>query len=134
MRAIRVHELGGPDVLRMEDVPQPAPGPAEALVRIEATGVNFADTMRRRGGGAGPAPALPFIPGGEAAGVVERVGEGVTDLRLGDRVVSNAFSGAYAEYAVAPAARLVPLPAYITAQQAAAAFSQGTTAHYLTQS
>jgi NADPH2:quinone reductase len=134
MHAIRVHEFGGPDVLRYEEVAQPSPGPGAALVKVEASGINFADTLRRRGGGAGPTPVLPYVPGGEAAGDVETVGDGVTDVKPGDRVVSNAFPGSYAEYAVAPAAGLVPIPPYITTPQAAAAFSQGLTAHYLANS
>lgn len=129
MYAIRVHEFGGPDVLTYEEVETPAPRPGQALVKIEAAGVNWADTGRRRGNYPGGSP--PFTPGGEAAGVVESVGEGVTSVKPGDRVVSNAFPGSYAQYAVAPADRLVPIPDGISTQQAAAVFSQGVTAHYL---
>jgi len=105
MKAIRIHQHGGPEVLVYEEVATPTPGPGEALVKIEASGVNFIDVYRRVG--LYPA-ATPFTLGEEAAGVVAALGAGVEDLRVGDRVASTNMSGAYAEYAVAPAARLVP--------------------------
>src|SRR5580765_481393 len=107
MKAIRVHAPGGPEVLRIDDVPDPEPGPGEALVRMEATGVNFIEIYQRKG--QYPLP-LPFTPGGEGAGTVVAVGEGVTQLRAGDRVASETLRGTYAELAKAPAGRLVRLP------------------------
>lgn len=131
MRAIRIHETGGREQLRLEDVPAPAPGPGQARVKIEATGVNFIDTYQRKGLYRMP---LPFTLGSEAAGVVDAIGPGVTEVRVGERVASTAMSGAYAEYALAPAAQLVPAPAGIDARTAAAAMLQGMTAHYLSHS
>lgn len=128
MRAIRVHQPGGPDVLRDEAVPDPAPGPGQALVRIEAIGVNFIELYQRRGL---YQVALPATPGSEAAGVVAAVGAGVTVVAPGDRVASTSVLGAYAELALAPAERLVKLPAAVTTRQAAAVMLQGMTAHYL---
>lgn len=128
MNAIRVHAPGGPEVLRLDDLPEPAPGPGEVLVRIEAIGVNFIEVYQRRG--LYPV-ALPATPGSEAAGTIAALGPGVTDLRPGDRVASQSFSGAYAEYAVVPAERVVRLPDGMTARQGAAALLQGMTAHYL---
>jgi NADPH2:quinone reductase len=128
MRAIRIQEHGEADVLRWEEIATPAPGPGEALVRIEACGVNFIDIYFRRGL---YKAALPLTPGQEAAGVVEAVGAGVSEVRPGERVAYAGVLGAYAEYAVAPAARLVTLPPGIDSRQAAAAMLQGMTAHYL---
>jgi NADPH2:quinone reductase len=128
MRAIRVHTPGGLDALRLDDLPLPAPAPGQALVRVEAAGVNFIDVYHRTG--FYPVP-LPFTPGQEGAGVVERVGEGVSELRAGDRVAWASVMGSYADHAVIPAARLVPVPDGVTPRQAAAAMLQGMTAHYL---
>jgi NADPH2:quinone reductase len=128
MKAIRVHAPGGPEVLRLEDVPDPVPLPGEAVVRIEAAGVNFIDCYHRTGL---YKAALPFTLGQEAAGVVEAVGADVRDVRPGDRVAWAAAFGAYAEKAAVPADRLVPLPEGVTTRQAAAAMLQGMTAHYL---
>jgi NADPH2:quinone reductase len=128
MNAIRVHATGGPEVLRSEDVAQPAPGPGQVLVKVEAAGVNFIDIYQRRG--LYPVP-LPFTPGQEAAGTVAAVGPGVTEVQPGDRVAYTGVLGAYAEYAVVPAARLVVLPEGIDARRGAAAMLQGMTAHYL---
>jgi NADPH:quinone reductase len=132
MYAIRVHEHGGPEVLRYEEVDKPVPGPGRALVKVAAVGVNFTEIYSR--GGAGASSALPYTPGSEAAGTVEAVGDGVSEVKPGDRVAANAFSGAYADYAVAPAARLVQMPPSLDWPQAAAALLQGMTAHYLTHS
>src|SRR5438034_4792270 len=107
MKAIRVHEDGGPELLRYEEIATPEPGPGEALVRIEAIGINFIDVYRRRG--LYPV-ALPFVPGEEAAGVVVALGQAAEGVRAGDRVAYASVMGAYAEYAVMPAARLVPVP------------------------
>lgn len=131
MNAVRVHQSGGPEVLKFEELPTPAPGPAGALVRIEAAGVNFVDIYQREGLYKMP---LPFTSGSEGAGVIESVGREVADLRPGDRVAYTGVLGAYATHAVVPAARLVKLPAGIDAKTAAAAMLQGITAHYLTHS
>ena len=129
MKAIRIHSLGGPEVLRYEEVPDPEPGPGQALVRIEAAGLNFIDVYFRTGLYKGP--ALPFVLGQEAAGTVAAVGPGVTDLAVGDRVAYTGVHGAYAELAAVPAARLVKLPDGVSTRQGAAAMLQGMTAHYL---
>ncbi len=128
MKAIRVHEFGGVDVLKYEDMPKPEPGNGEARVKLEASGINFIDVYQRVGL---YKPALPFVEGQEAAGVVDAVGVGVTEVKVGDRVAYASVQGSYAEYAVVPAWRLVSVPAVISAQQAAAAMLQGLTAHYL---
>jgi NADPH2:quinone reductase len=120
--------MGGPEVLSYEEVPLPEPGPGQARVRIAAIGVNFADIYRRRGW---YPSALPFTPGGEAAGVVDALGDGVTELAVGDRVASAEIPGAYAAYAVAPAQVLLPLPDAVDFQVGAALPLQGMTAHYL---
>ena len=129
MKAIRIHRLGGPEVLTLEEVPDPQPGEGQAVVRIEAAGVNYVDVYFRTG--LYKMPALPFIPGQEAAGTVVAVGSGVTDVAVGDRVAYVGIQGSYAELAAVPAARLVKLPEGITTRQAAAAMLQGITAHYL---
>jgi NADPH2:quinone reductase len=129
MHAIRVHTPGGPEVMRYEEVPDPAPGAGEAVVRIEAAGVNFIDVYFRTGHYKGA--AFPITLGQEGAGVVESVGEGVTGVAPGDRVAYCAIQGAYAEKAAVPAARLVKLPDGVSARQGAAAMLQGMTAHYL---
>jgi NADPH2:quinone reductase len=128
MKAVRVHVPGGPDALRYEDVPQPVPGAGEVLVRVEAAGVNYIDVYQRTGL---YKVATPFTLGQEAAGVVTALGPGVTDSRVGDRVAYTGVMGAYAEYAVVPADRLVPLPDGVSAKQGAALMLQGMTAHYL---
>ena len=127
--AIRVHAIGGPEVLQWEAVDVPAPGPGEARVRHTAVGLNYIDIYLRTGLYAAP---LPFTPGFEAAGVVEAVGSGVTDLAVGDRVAyANGPLGAYAEARVMPADRLVKVPASIDDDTAAAMMLQGMTAQYL---
>jgi NADPH:quinone reductase len=128
VRAIRIHQFGGPEVLRVEDVPVPEPGPGEALIKVEATGINYVDIYHRTGLYPGQ---LPLTLGREAAGTVERLGPGVTTCRPGDRVVSETIRGGYAEYALAAAERLVPVPDRVTSRQAAAVLLQGMTAHYL---
>lgn len=128
MRAIRVHAHGGPEVLKIEDVEARPPGPGEARVRIEAVGVNYIDVYHR----SGLYPnTLPFTPGLEAGGVVTAVGEGVAQVKAGDRVAYTDQLGAYAEEAVVAAARLVAVPAALSTRDAAAAMLQGMTAHYL---
>ncbi len=128
MKAIRVQSPGGPEALRYEDVPQPSPAAAQVLVKVEAAGVNYIDVYQRTGL---YKVATPFTLGQEAAGVVTAVGPGVTDPKVGDRVAYTSILGAYAEYAVVPADRVVVLPDGVTARQAAAALLQGMTAHYL---
>ncbi len=130
-RAIRIQQPGGPEVMTLGSVPESAPGPEDALVRVEAAGVNFIDTYHRTG--LYPVPT-PFTPGVEGAGVVEAVGSGVSDLSPGDRVGWVMQLGSYAEQAVRPAAKLVRLPEGVTTTQAAAALLQGMTAHYLVRS
>ena len=132
MKAIRVNEHGGPEVLSYEDVPDPEPGPGEARVRLAASGVNFIDVYQRTG--LYP-KETPFTLGQEGAGEVDAVGEGVEDLSVGDYVAFASVMGAYAEYAVVPAERLVPFNVtLVEARLAAAVMLQGMTAHYLTQS
>lgn len=128
MKAIRVHAHGDADVLSYEDAPTPEPGPGEARVKVGAAGLNFIDIYQRRGWYKVP---LPFTPGQEAAGVIDAVGEGVTEFKPGDRVAYAMTLGAYAEYAIAPVSRLVPIPPSVSIEQAAAVMLQGMTAHYL---
>jgi len=132
MRAIRVHACGGPEALRYDEVPVPEPQAGEALVEIAAAGVNFIDVQHRTG--RYKPPALPFTLGSEAAGVVAAVGAGVTEVAVGDRVAYAMVLGAYADYAVVPARRLVKVPPGIDLQVAAGVMLQGLTAHYLTHS
>lgn len=128
-KAIRIHETGGPEVMRWEDVEIPAPGAGEARIRHTAIGLNFVDTYQRSG--LYPAP-LPMILGNEGAGIVEAVGPGVADIKPGDRVAyGNAPVGAYAEARIVPADRLVKLPQAITDRQAASMMLKGLTAQYL---
>lgn len=131
MLAVRLHDHGGPEALRPERVPIPQPGVGEALVRIEAAGVNFIEVYQRMG--LYPVK-LPATLGGEGGGVVAAVGPGVTEVRAGDRVAWESGFGAYAEYAALPAAKLVVLPQAISARVAAAVLLQGMTAHYLATS
>jgi NADPH2:quinone reductase len=131
MKAVRVHAPGGSEALRFEDVPDPTPSTGQAVVRVEAAGVNFIDVYHRTGLYKAP---LPVTLGQEGAGVVESVGPGVTTVRVGDRVAWAAVLGSYAEKAAVPADRLVPLPDGVTTRQGAAAMLQGMTAHYLASS
>jgi len=129
VKAVRVHATGGPEVLQLEDVPTPSPGPGEVLIRVEAAGVNFIDLYQRAGA---YKVATPFVPGQEAAGRIAALGAGVTGCTVGDRVgcYYGGLSG-YAESAIAPADKVVPLPDGVTTAQAAAVLLQGMTAHYL---
>lgn len=136
MNAVRVHELGGPEVLRYEKIPDPKPGAGEALVKIAAAGVNFLDIYYRSGfhWGGHHRRALPYIPGAEAAGIVVAIGPGVNTVAVGDRVaygISNG-SGSYAELYNVPIWHLFKLPDAIDFPTAAAVMLQGMTAHYLT--
>lgn len=128
MRAIRINALGGPEALHEERVPVPTPNPGDALVRVEFAGVNFIDTYKRTGLYKIP---LPATLGEEGAGTVEAVGDGVTEVRVGDRAVWASVLGAYAEYALVRAARVVPVPRGVDTRVAAAMMLQGMTAHYL---
>lgn len=128
MHAIRVHQTGGPEVLRYESVERPSPGPGQALVKLDAAGVNFIEVYQRTGLYKAP---LPFIPGTEAGGTVVEVGTDVSAVRVGDRVASQSFAGSYAEFSLAPAERLVKLPDGVSTRLGAAAMLQGITAHYL---
>lgn len=133
MNAIRVHATGGPDALRYESVPDPVPGPGEALVAVEAAGVNYIDVYFRTGLYK-PKNAGPFTLGQEGAGTVRAVGPGVTVVKPGDRVAFSGVQGAYAELAVVPVDRLVTVPDGVSARDAAAVMLQGTTAHALATS
>lgn len=128
MKAIRVHEYGDADRLVYEDVPVPEPGPGEVCVKVAAAGLNFVEIYNRKGWYAN---TLPLTLGGEFAGTVAAVGAGVDGFKPGDRVATASGRGGYAEYAVAPAAQLVPVPEGISLEQAAAVLLQGMTAHYL---
>ena len=131
MQAIQIFTTGAADVLTFTDLPTPTPGPGEALIRIEASGVNFIDTYFREG----RYPAkLPYTLGQEAAGTIVSVAPDVTAFKPGDRVAWCLIPGTYAQFAVPPAARLVAIPEGVTTQQAAAAILQGMTAHYLLHS
>ena len=132
MKAIRVHNYGGPDVLRYEDAPMPAAGRGEAVVKIAAAGVNFIDIYFRSG--LSKAPQLPFTLGHEGAGTVSAIGEGVTEVKVGDRVAYAMTQGSYAEYAAVPAWKLVKLPNSVDFKLGAAIMLQGMTAQYLTHS
>jgi len=131
VNSIRVHKTGGPEVLRIEELPDPAPGAGELVVNIEAIGVNFLEIYQREGL---YTVQRPFTPGSEAAGTVRALGSGVTEFRVGDRVVSQSLRGAYASRAVVAADRAVKIPDGVTTKVAAACFLQGLTAHYLATS
>jgi len=131
MKAIRIHTPGGPEALKFDDVPEPTPGPGQALVKLAAAGVNFIDVYFRTGMYKAP---LPLTLGLEGAGVVTAVGTGVTDVKIGDTVAWTGVPGSYAQMAVAPADRLVKLPPGVEPKVGAAAMLQGLTAHYLVRS
>lgn len=128
MLSIRIHETGGPEKLRVDDIAIPEPAAGELRFAVEAAGVNYIDTYQRSGL---YSVKLPYTLGGEAAGVVTAVGPGVTDFRVGDRVASARVTGAYAAEALAPSAHTVRVPEAVTTQTAAALMLQGMTAHYL---
>ena len=131
MKAVRVHKYGGPEVLTLEEIPVPEPKAGETRVKIEAIGVNYIDIYQRTG--LYPLQT-PFTLGTEGAGIVDAVGPNVTEVEKGERVGYAMIPGSYAEYAIVPAARLVPIPPNIDARTAAALMLQGMTAHYLTHS
>ena len=132
MKAVRVHSYGGPEVLKYEDVPVPTAGKGEAVVKIGAAGLNFIDIYFRSG--VSRAAQLPFTPGHEGAGTVSAIGEGVTEVKVGDRVAYAMSQGSYAEYALVPSWKLVKLPEKVDFKLGAAIMLQGMTAHYLTHS
>jgi len=129
MKAIRIHKNGGPEVMVFEEAPIPKPLPGEALVEVYFSGVNFVDTYYRAG--LYKPPSLPFIPGSEAAGIVSEVGEGVDEVRVGDRVAYAMSLGSYAEFAAVPAWKLARLPDSMDFAVGAAIMLQGMTVHYL---
>lgn len=128
MKAVRIHAFGGPEVLTCEDAPDPAAQPGEALVKVDAAGVNFIDVYHRSGVYKN---TLPLTLGQEGAGAVVAVGASVTDVKVGDRVAWAGVIGSYAERVAVPAARLVKLPEAVTTREGAALMLQGLTAHYL---
>jgi NADPH:quinone reductase len=137
MKAIRVHAYGGPEVMQLEELPAPVPGPGEALVRIHAASVNFLDVQKRRGELAGQAfysryggDQLPALMGSQGVGVVEALGSGVTNVKLGERV--SFWGNSYATHTVLPAARLVRLPDELSFELAAAGLNQGFIAYAFT--
>jgi NADPH2:quinone reductase len=131
MKSIQVHDYGEPDVLQYEASPKPEPGPGEVRVKLEAAGVNYIDTYHRQG--LYP-QERPFTPGMEGGGTVDALGEGVTEFSEGDRVAYAMQIGAYADYALVPAWRLVKVPDKIDMEAATAVMLQGLTAHYLSHS
>jgi len=128
MKAIQIKQTGGPEVMELVDLPVPQPKPNEAVIKIQAVGVNFIDIYNREGRYKVP---LPFVLGQEAAGVVSAVGSDAHGVAVGDRVAYTLALGSYAEYAAVPAERLVKIPAGVSEREAAAAILQGMTAHYL---
>jgi NADPH2:quinone reductase len=131
VKAIIVEQPGGVEVMRLADVPEPTPGAGQVLLRVAAAGINFIDVYHRKGL---YKQSFPLTLGREAAGTVEKVGPGVTEVAPGDRVACEMVQGSYAELAVAPADRVVPLPVGVDPRAGAAVLLQGLTAHYLTRS
>ena len=131
MKAVRIQTPGGPEAMKYEDAPQPTPQAGEALVKVDAAGINYIDVYFRTGL---YKANLPLTIGMEAGGTVTAVGANVTEVKVGDKVAYTGVPGAYAEYAVVPAARLVTLPAGLSTKQGAAMMLQGMTAHYLATS
>src|SRR6058998_2116976 len=129
MKAVRVHNYGGSEVLRYEDTPAPVAAKGEAVVKIAAAGLNFVDIYYRTG--LYKAPQLPFIPGQEAAGTVASIGEGVTEVKPGDRVAYAMTQGCYAEFAAVPVWKTLNLHENVDFKLGAAIMLQGMTAHYL---
>jgi NADPH2:quinone reductase len=128
MKAIRVNQYGGSDVLSLEEIPTPEPKAGEVRIKVAAAGLNFIEIYQRSGLYQGN---LPFTLGAEAAGVVDAIGQGVKDVKIGTRVLTVAASGAYADYTIAPAAKCAPLPKSLGFEDAVALGIQGMTAHYL---
>ena len=132
MKAVQITEFGGPEVMKYVDVADPTPGDGEAVVEIQAAGVNFTDVYSRQG--VNPGPPLPRIIGVEGAGVVKSIGAGVTEVKVGDEITCCTAPGTYAELTIVPAWRLIKRPANVDAKAGAAAILQGMTAHYLCHS
>jgi NADPH:quinone reductase len=130
MKAIQFHEFGDVDVLRLEDIPTPEPKSGEVLIRVQACGVNFADTLQRKNQYIYE-PALPFTPGTEVSGTIEKLGADVQSFAIGQRVIAFTTEGGYAEYAIAPAELTVTLPDEIDFDSGAAIVTQGLTAFYM---
>jgi NADPH:quinone reductase len=128
MKAVRIHAPGGPEALRYEDVPEPTPKDGEAVVKLDAAGLNYIDVYYRTGL---YKAELPITLGLEGGGTVTAVGPNVSEVKVGDKVAYTGVPGAYAQHAAVPAARLVVLPAGLSPRQGAAAMLQGMTAHYL---
>ena len=128
MKAIRVHAPGAADVMKLEDVPEPQPKAGEAMVKVDAAGLNYIDVYQRSGL---YKLQMPLTLGLEAGGTVSAIGPGVTEVKVGDKVAFTGVPGAYAQYAAVPAARLVVLPQGVSTKQGAAIMLQGITAHYL---
>ncbi len=128
MKAIQISQNGDASVLQVKNIPTPAPGKGEALVRLKAAGLNFIDIYMRKGQ---YPTALPYTPGLEGSGVVEEIGENVSEVKVGDRVAYTGGIGSYAQYNIVKADQLIPLPDDITFEQGAAFPLQGMTAHYL---
>jgi NADPH2:quinone reductase len=128
MKAVRIHQPGGPEAMKLDDVPQPEPKAGEAVVKVDAAGLNYIDVYFRSGQ---YKSNLPLTLGMEAGGTVAAIGPNVTEVRVGDKVAYTGVPGAYAEYAAVPAARLVHLPGGLTTKDGAAMMLQGMTAHYL---
>ena len=131
MKAIRIHAPGGPEVMRLDDAPEPTPKAGEAIVKVDAAGLNYIDVYFRSGL---YKAEYPLTLGLEAGGTVTAVGANVSEVKVGDKVAYTGVPGAYAEYAAVPAARLVVLPTGVSTRQGAAAMLQGITAHYLATS
>ena len=131
MKAIRIHAPGGPEAMKLEDVPEPQPKAGEAIVKVDAAGLNYIDVYQRSGL---YKLEMPLTLGLEAGGAVTAVGPGVTDVKVGDKVAYTGVPGAYAQYAAVPAAKLVTLPQGVSTKQGAAIMLQGMTAHYLATS
>ena len=137
MKAIRIYELGGPEVLRYEDCPEPEPGPGQALIEVQAIGINYTDIQTRMGTPGGGRTdvllprRLPLTPGIEAAGLVSAVGEGVTEVKVGDSVAYWQVLGSYAQRVAVPVEAVVPIPEGLGAAEGAGVLVQGLTAHYL---
>lgn len=128
MKTVRFHKTGGPEVLIYEDVPDPKPGPGQVLIKVEAVGVNFADVLRRRGDPYPMPSPVPFTLGGEIAGIVQALGEGVAGISVGTSAYVTCREGGYAQYIVVPAESIVPLPAGISPAEATTLVIQGLTA------
>ena len=131
MKIIRFYEHGGPAVLKLEETEIPKPGRGEVVLRVDATGVNFTDISHRKGSNLRQPLPLPYTPGVEAAGTVTEVGEGVTNIPVGERIIAVLPSGGYAEYVAIAAARAFPIPSGLSSIQAAALPVQGLTAYHI---